>query len=209
MALATTSGDGVTLPLSGRWPLWKAFVHRHARLLADDPERAAGFTTRLRRYEEERLEAGLSDAEVAAGHRRSSTWEVVLEVVMTALELPPAVVGTVLNWVPFRFAGWVARSFGRLPDEPATYKIMSAIVAFPVSWVLEAVVAARLWGLAAGLAVLLVAPASGYAALLFNEERLRPFKRRRGRPPEALWSELRSRRADLQREILQLGAEDA
>jgi glycerol-3-phosphate O-acyltransferase / dihydroxyacetone phosphate acyltransferase len=209
VALATTSDAGVPLPLSGRWPLWKAFVHRHARLLAEDPERAASLTGRLRRYEEERLAAGLSDAEVAAGRPRSSAGEVVRQVLVGALELPAAVVGAVLNWIPFRFAGWVARSYGRLPDEPATYKMMAALVAFPVSWIFEALLAAALWRPAAGLALMVVAPASGYAALLFLEERLRPLRRRRGRPPESRWSELRTRRAELQRDILQVGAEDA
>lgn len=209
VALATTSDSGVPLPLSGRWPFWKAFVHRHAQLLAEDPQRAARVTAQLRGYEDERLAAGLSDAEVAAGRQHSSTAETARQAVVMLLELPAALMGTLLNGIPFHIPRWVARSLTRLPDEPATYKIMTALLVFPLFWVAEALLAARFWGPWAGLAVLLLAPACGYAALLFHEERLGPLRRRRVHPPESRWAELRAHRAALRREILQVSTEDA
>jgi glycerol-3-phosphate O-acyltransferase/dihydroxyacetone phosphate acyltransferase len=208
VALATTSDAGVPLPLSGRWPLWKAFVQHHARLRARDPERAATLTRQLRAYEEQRLAAGLSDAEVAAGRPRSSAAQIARQVLVSGLELPAAVVGAVLNWIPFHIPGQVSRMLTRLPDEPATYKIMTALLVFPLFWIAEALLAAHFWGPWAGLAVLLLAPACGYAALLFDEERLSPLRRRRGQPPESRWAELRTHRAALQREILQVSAEE-
>lgn len=209
VALATTSEAGVPLPLSGRWPLWKSFVQSHARLRAADPQRAERLTQELQAYEEERLASGLMDAEVAAGRRRSSAREVARQVLVTVLELPAAVAGVVLNWIPFRIPALVSRSLTRLPDEPASYKIMTAILVFPLFWALEAVLAARLYGAWAALAVLVLAPLCGYAALLFNEERLRPLRRRWRAPGEARWAELRGRRNALKREILQVTAVEA
>jgi hypothetical protein len=86
-----------------------------------------------------------------------------------ALLLPAAAVGLLLNWLPYQLPGWVARALTRTPDEPATYKILTALLAFPVFWIAEAVAAGMAAGTAAGLATLVVAPATGYVALLFHD----------------------------------------
>jgi 1-acyl-sn-glycerol-3-phosphate acyltransferase len=82
----------------------------------------------------------------------------------------PAAVGTALNWLPYRLPGWVAQAFSRTPDEPATYKILTALVAFPAVWALLAYAAWRAWGGPAAAAAALLAPATGWAALLFHDD---------------------------------------
>ena len=59
--------------------------------------------------------------------------------VTRALLLPAAAVGLLLNWLPYQLPGWVARALTRTPDEPATYKILTALLAFPAFWIAEAV----------------------------------------------------------------------
>ena len=86
-----------------------------------------------------------------------------------ALLAPAALVGLVLNWLPYQLPGWVARALTRTPDEPATYKILTALLAFPLFWIAEAAAAAVAAGAGAGLAVALAAPATGYVALLFHD----------------------------------------
>jgi 1-acyl-sn-glycerol-3-phosphate acyltransferase len=86
-----------------------------------------------------------------------------------ALLLPAAALGIILNWLPYQLPGWVARALTRTPDEPATYKILTALLAFPAVWIAEVVTAALAAGVWAGVAMAIVAPATGYAALLFHD----------------------------------------
>ena len=82
----------------------------------------------------------------------------------------PAAVGTLLNWVPYRAPGWLSQALSKTPDEPATYKILTALVVFPLTWALEALFAWRAWGPWAALAALVLAPLTGWAALRFHDE---------------------------------------
>ena len=85
------------------------------------------------------------------------------------LLLPAALVGIILNWLPYKLPGWVSRALTRTPDEPATYKILTALLAFPAFWIAEAAAAGIAGGGWAGLATAVIAPATGYAALLFHD----------------------------------------
>ena len=95
----------------------------------------------------------------------------------------PMVVGVALNWVPYRLPGWIADRLARAPDDPATYKLLAALLAFPLVWGLEALAAGALAGAAAGVAVALLAPLTGLAALLYWD---RPgLRARAGGPADA------------------------
>jgi hypothetical protein len=83
--------------------------------------------------------------------------------------MPFALVGLVLNWLPYQLPGWVARALTKTPDEPATYKILTALLAFPFFWIAEAAVAGWLAGAWAAAAMVVAAPATGYVALLFHD----------------------------------------
>jgi len=78
----------------------------------------------------------------------------------------PALVGVVLNWLPFKAPGWLAAQISRTADEPATYKLLAALLTFPLCWTLEVAIAAALGGPAWAVATAVAAPATGYAALL-------------------------------------------
>ena len=83
--------------------------------------------------------------------------------------LLPAAVGILLNWLPYRLPGWVARALTQTPDEPATYKILTALLAFPVVWMGEALLVARVLGFWAGVAMAILAPLTGYVALRVHD----------------------------------------
>ena len=55
-------------------------------------------------------------------------------------------------------------------DLVATIKVLSAMLFFPLSWMLAAMLAWRALGAAAGAAALCLAPLSGYAALVAVEQ---------------------------------------
>ena len=115
----------------------------------------------------ERIAAGLAEATPRTPWAADAGTMGAAARVLLAL---PAAIGTVINWLPYRLPGWVARALSRTPDEPATYKILTALLAFPAVWALLAAAAWRAWGGPAALAVALLAPATGWAALLFHDD---------------------------------------
>lgn len=87
---------------------------------------------------------------------------------------PVFVLGWALNWLPYRLPGYVADRFSTTADEPATYKLLTGLLAFPLAWAAEAFVAARVGGMGWGLAIAVLAPTTGYAALRIWETRRTP-----------------------------------
>jgi len=96
----------------------------------------------------------------------SRSWPLAQRIVT----LPVFLVGCVLNWIPYRIPGWLSDVLSTTPDEPATYKLLAGLVAFPLFWAGEVILVAKWAGPAWGLAVALLAPATGYAALRLYEE---------------------------------------
>ncbi len=121
-----------------------------------------------------RMEAGLDEALQAAAEaakaspvdtrQRPRRWTMAL------LGLPVLAVGCVLNWLPYRIPGWIAGWLSTTPDEPATYKLLAGLLAFPIAWAAEALITLRLAGPAWALLVACVAPLSGYATLRLRDD---------------------------------------
>ena len=84
-----------------------------------------------------------------------------------ALLAAPMIVRVALNWLPYRLPGWIAGRISRSPDDPATYKLLAALLTFPIAWALEAAAAGAVGGAAAAVAVGVVAPLTGLAALMY------------------------------------------
>jgi 1-acyl-sn-glycerol-3-phosphate acyltransferase len=187
-------GDPGTLPLSARWTLWRAFTGRYAELEKSDPERALRLVTALRRYDEVRRRLGLRERDLATWPDRG--WRARLRDGAEWLGQAP---GVVLNGPPYRLAGWIADRMTHTPDEPASYKVMGALLFFPIWWALEAAAAWVLGGPWAAVAVVVAAPAAGLMVLrIHDRQRLRPL------PVGADFAEraaLRDTRAALRRQI--------
>jgi glycerol-3-phosphate O-acyltransferase / dihydroxyacetone phosphate acyltransferase len=139
--------------LSDRLPLWQCLASAYQRLLVEDPIRARRLLGELRSW----------DAADAAGAPRRARLR------RTVLFFVPGALGVLLNWLPFKLPGWIANAVTRTPDEPATYKLIAALVTLPLAWLLEAAVVARFFGPLWGLAALLLAPLLGYMALLLRD----------------------------------------
>lgn len=187
-------GDPTVLPLSERWTLWRSFVERYAVLEKADPERAQRLVASLRAYDDTRRLLGLRENDLAAWPDRG--WRAAVRDVGEWIAMAP---GVLLNWVPYKLPGWVARWVTRTPDEPATYKVLGSLLLFPAWWALETAVAARELGPLAAVVVLAAAPISGHVTL-----RVRDRRRFRPRPAGARFAEraaLRDRRAALRRQI--------
>jgi 1-acyl-sn-glycerol-3-phosphate acyltransferase len=85
------------------------------------------------------------------------------------LRTPAALVGILLNVVPYRAVAFVAAKKSKLPDEPASWKLFAALPAYPAWWALLATSAGLLGGPLAGVGVALIAPLSGIVAVRFLE----------------------------------------
>jgi 1-acyl-sn-glycerol-3-phosphate acyltransferase len=204
LAAALLARNGYERPLSQILALRKGVIRGYRALEAEDPARAAAIVYAVARYDGYLQALALSDADVhraAHGPQRRAA--------LRRLALPAAAVGTVLNWLPYRAVAWVAKRFTRTRDEPATYKVLTALIAFPLCWSAEVAAAAALGGWRWAAFTLVLAPLTGWAALAFHEARgwFFPGDRanRRGKSvsPGALVALVAEREA-LQRELLAL-----
>ncbi|HEV7502987.1 MAG TPA: lysophospholipid acyltransferase family protein [Vicinamibacteria bacterium] len=161
-------GDPGALPLSERWSLWRSFIGRYAELEKSDPERAQRLVTALRAYDEARRRLGLRESDLAAWPDRG--WRArARDLLEFAIKAP----GVLLNWLPYRLPSWIADRLDLTPDEPASYKVMGALLFFPVWWALEAAVARALAGPWAALAVAVAAPLAGLVSLRIHDRQKR------------------------------------
>ncbi|HYU34261.1 MAG TPA: lysophospholipid acyltransferase family protein [Thermoanaerobaculia bacterium] len=166
---------GLELPgrrrLAETFPIQRAFIEGYEDLSRRFPERVEAVAEAVRSYDRLLHALHLRDDQVAAAYPVSPVLRFVGRTLLRLLiHLPLAVIGTVLNGLTYKLIGplviLVAR---RVPDQIATYKLFGAVLLFPLTWIAEALLAARWLGWWAAPLVLLLAPLAGWAALLFHE----------------------------------------
>ena len=82
----------------------------------------------------------------------------------------PALLGIVLNYLPYRFTDLVARRAVRSEEDVvATAKLLSAALAFPLTWIALAISGYFARGPVLAASLLVGAPALGYLALVVRE----------------------------------------
>jgi hypothetical protein len=79
-------------------------------------------------------------------------------------------IGTIINYPAYRIVGSLATGLSRGDEDIlATIKIIAGALVFPLIWIIVALVVGFNFGALAGLGALVLAPISGYFALLFFE----------------------------------------
>jgi 1-acyl-sn-glycerol-3-phosphate acyltransferase len=152
--------------------LQQRFIKAYSILEGHQPDRLRRLEQRMIRFEEELNQAGV-DAEELSPPR--STWSVFRSIIKRSLlfllMLGPALVGTVAHYPAYRLGGYLATKLSRdAEDIISTIKIISAMLLFPLTWLILAVVGYLLFGWRVALAALLVIPVCGYVAIIFFEE---------------------------------------
>lgn len=152
--------------------LQQRFEKAYAILEGHQPERLRRLEQRMIRFEEELSQAGVDTEEFSPP---SSTWSVLRSIIKRSLlfllMLGPAFIGTVAHYPAYRLGGLLATKFSRdAEDIISTIKIISAMLLFPLTWLILAVAGYLLFGWWVALAVLLIVPVSGYIAIIFFEE---------------------------------------
>ena len=151
--------------------LQQRFIKAYAILRERAPERLLRLETRITRFEEELTQAGVDPDDLSPP---KSTWSVfthlLSRVVLFLVLLGPAVVGLVVHYPAYRLGGLLATQISKNDEDViSTVKILSAMLLFPLTWLVASWISYRLWGWGLALVVLLLLPIAGYLAIRFFE----------------------------------------
>lgn len=168
---------GLLLPhgrtLAATFDLHRAFLEGYGEMKARCPEEVAAAAQAVQAYDRLLTAFHLRDDQVAAAYPVSPVARFVGRTLFRLLiYLPVAIVGTILNLLPYQIVRAIA---GRSKDgdQKATLKVFPALAIYPVSWLAEAFAVGHGWGGKAGILTFLLCLPTGYVAMLFDERRER------------------------------------
>lgn len=195
--------------------LQQRFIKAYRILRERAPERLTRLEVRMSRFEAELKQAGLDPDDLAApSSKREVLIHLVTRCLLFLLLLAPSILGAVIHYPAYQAGGYLAtRFYNDSEDVISTIKIISAMLLFPLTWLIVAVLLYRAVGWEAALLSLVVAPVCGYVAIRFKEEldsflgglrALAFFLRRR-----KFFVRLMAERNAIRNEILSLGDEAA
>ncbi len=201
--------------LSRTLELRQRFLEGYAFYRARAPQRIVSIESRIARFEQELKQAGVDPFDLSLPPTAAHTIvKLVGQVVTCTMLAPLALLGALVHYPAYYCGGYLAKHLARdEQDVVSTFKIISAMLLFPLTWIAAASVLWLVAGWPVGLAALLLAPLCGYVAIRFFEEldgfvgsflALALFVTRR-----RSFVRLLAERAAIRREILALGDEAA
>lgn len=152
--------------------LQQRFAKAYEVLQKKEPARLQKLETRMTRFEEELRQIGVDPQELTPPTSTASVFATIIKrTVVFLLMLPAAVLGTLIHYPAYATGGYLARTFsGDSEDVISTTKIISAMLLFPITWLVVAFAAYRYGGWIIGFLPLLLLPLFGYIAIKFFEE---------------------------------------
>ncbi len=159
-------------PLAEEFALRRRLLAGYQAAQAHWPERSSALAIRIERYEAALNAAGLDPRQLVPG--RYTVGRVARYIARAALFflvlLPAALVGLALHYPAYRAVGFVATGWAKgAEDALASIKVLAAMLLFPLTWGVLAIVMWRWRGAAVALAWLPLGPLTAYAALRFTE----------------------------------------
>ena len=169
---SASNGDGEPESLKDELRLQQRFIKAYPILQSLHPERLRRLELRMLRFEAELNQAGVDTEELSPP---TSTMRVVAAIVRRSLlfllMLGPALIGTITHYPAYKLGGLLATRLSRDSDDVvSTIKIISALLLFPLTWIILAVLGYVYFGWLVAVLALVVIPFCGYAAILFYEE---------------------------------------
>ena len=152
---SSVSGAGDNDSLTDELQLQQRFIKAYSVLEHSQPERLRRLEVRMIRFEEELKQAGVDPEELSAPSSTLNVfWRILKRSMMFLLMLGPAALGTVVHYPAYRFGGYLATKLSQNSEDViSTIKIISAMLLFPLTWIVVAVVfyvtfgwIAMLWG---------------------------------------------------------------
>ena len=152
--------------------LQQRFIRAYSVLQTHQPERLRKLEVRMLRFEEELKQAGVDAEQLSPPQSTTSVFLTILKrSVLFLLMLGPAGLGTVAHYPAYRLGGYLANKFSsESEDVISTVKIISAMLLFPLTWLVLATVVYQAFGWGAAVAALVVIPLCGYVAVRFFEQ---------------------------------------
>jgi glycerol-3-phosphate O-acyltransferase/dihydroxyacetone phosphate acyltransferase len=152
--------------------LQQRFVKGYKILRERAPARLERLELRMIRFEEELRQIGMDTDDLSApSSKRQVLGHLVTRFLLFLLLLGPALLGAVIHYPAYRIGGFLAtRIYSDTEDVVSTVKIISAMLLFPLTWIVFAVVIYKFFGLPLAVLSILVVPAAGYVTIRFTEE---------------------------------------
>ncbi len=165
-------GNDTNDSLAGELQLQQRFIKAYRILRHHAPERLAQLEVRMTRFEEELKQAGVDLDDLSPP---TSTLDVfghlISRGILFLLLIVPATLGLLVHYPAYRLGGYFSTRFYRDSDDViSTIKIISAMLFFPLTWLIVGLLTYHFLGGILALVSLLVVPATGYAAIRFSEE---------------------------------------
>jgi 1-acyl-sn-glycerol-3-phosphate acyltransferase len=151
--------------------LQQRFVKAYRVLRESAPERLRRLEVRMSRFELELTEAGVDPDDLSPPKSTLHVFgHLLTSVVLFLLLIGPATLGFLIHYPAYRLGGYIATTFSRDDDDViSTVKIISAMLLFPLTWLVVAVAGFKLEGWILALAAVVLIPAAGYLAIRFFE----------------------------------------
>jgi 1-acyl-sn-glycerol-3-phosphate acyltransferase len=157
--------------LADELQLQQRFIKAYTVLQHRAPDRLRKLEVRMSRFEEELSQAGVDPDDLSPP---TSTLDVfrhlITRILIFFVLIIPATAGALVHYPAYRLGGYLATRFSRDEDDVvSTVKIISAMLLFPLTWLLIAIAAYNLEGWMFSLVVAVLVPLAGYLAIRFFE----------------------------------------
>jgi 1-acyl-sn-glycerol-3-phosphate acyltransferase len=152
--------------------LQQRFIKAYPVLQSLQPERLQRLELRMMRFEQELNQAGVDPDELSPpGSTLRVFAAIIRRSILFLLMLGPALIGTIAHYPAYKLGGLLSTQLSRDSDDViSTVKIISAMLLFPITWIVLTVLAYLYSGWLLALVALVVIPLCGYVAIVFFEE---------------------------------------
>jgi len=151
--------------------LQQRFVNAYHVLREQAPERLRRLEVRMSRFEEELAQAGVDPDDLSPPKSTVDVFtHLISRVLLFLLLIVPATLGVLIHYPAYRLGGYLATRFSRDDDDMvSTIKIMSAMLLFPLTWIIVTVVVYKPAGWIVATVTMVLMPWAGYLAIRFFE----------------------------------------
>ena len=200
--------------MADNFPVRKMFAEGYRALRERDPQRIAKIADDIIEYDHMLSAYSFRHEHIVSRYPQGDVVVYVFRTILLLLiRLPFAIIGLIMNGVPYLASKIAGQIDGGRPDSRATNKIMTGFIAAPVTWIAWALFAGVKWGAGWGFVFLILGPVSAVAAIRFVEKRRQLFAEARAyfrlRRRHRIREELLKRRNEIYRHVAELARDYA
>jgi len=162
--------ESVETTLAARLPRLQAFAKGMTWLATYDPDRLKRLRIAVRAHRARLARLGLGEHELPERRTLRAMLQLAgVDLVLVVLGLPFVALGVVAWYVPYMLPRLMVRLLHPAFEAISTVKLLTALAAFPIAYVIWIVLAARTWGAWPGFAVAAVLPFAGIVTELWRQ----------------------------------------